>query len=151
MIFFFLLLLFLFYWMKEEINTVLQLKLLQIFSLQPKLMVFHWSLMVRKSPQVSWTFLSILTDLNNAVVWMVSARPLIFNSSSLLNKPLGIVPSAPVTIGITDNFMFHSLLSLLLLLFQSLKALADSLSLESERQQVSSSLRDSSQYSGRPQ
>ena len=32
-----------------------------------------------KSPQVSRTLLSILADLNNEVVWLVSTHPLIFN------------------------------------------------------------------------
>ena len=32
------------------------------------LTVFHWSLSNTKSPQISRTFLSILTDLNNAVI-----------------------------------------------------------------------------------
>ena len=35
-------------------------------------MVFHWRLSDSKSPQVSRTLLSILSVLNNAVVWMVS-------------------------------------------------------------------------------
>ena len=35
------------------------------------MMVFHWSLSDNKSPQVSRTLLNILTDLNNAVVWVV--------------------------------------------------------------------------------
>ena len=51
-------------------------------------------------------------DLNNIVLWMVSLRPLIFNSSSPLNKPLRIVASAPVTIGITSTFMPHRFLVL---------------------------------------
>ena len=72
-------------------------------------MVFHWSLNNSKSPQVSWTLLSILADLNNAVVWMVSACP-------PTSKPLEIVLSAPITIGVTVTFMFHSFLVLLLLL-----------------------------------
>ena len=38
------------------------------FSLRRLLMVFHWSLSDRKWPQVSRILLSILTDLNNAVV-----------------------------------------------------------------------------------
>ena len=38
-------------------------------------MVFHWSLSDSKSLQVSKTLLSILADLNNVVVWMVSTRP----------------------------------------------------------------------------
>ena len=45
-------------------------------------MVFHWSLRDNKSPQISWTFLSILADLNNVVVWTVSTPPLISKSSS---------------------------------------------------------------------
>ena len=32
-------------------------------------------------------------DLNNAVVWMISARPLVSNSSSSLTKPLGSFPA----------------------------------------------------------
>ena len=35
-------------------------------------MVFHWTSSESKSAQVSRTLLSILTDLCNAVVWMVS-------------------------------------------------------------------------------
>ena len=52
--------------------------------------------------------LCFLADLNNAVVWMVSARLPSFNSFSLLTKPLGIVPSSRITIGITVTIMFHS-------------------------------------------
>ena len=55
------------------------------------LMVFHWSLRDSKSPQVSRTLLSILTVLNNAVVWMVSTRPPTSKSSSPFSNPL--VPS----------------------------------------------------------
>ena len=51
-------------------------------------------------------------------IWMVFFCSLIFNSFSLLSKTLWIVPSMPVTIGIT--FMCHSFLSCLLLLFYSL-------------------------------
>ena len=45
-------------------------------------MVFLWSLSDSKSSHVSRTLFSILVDLNNAVVWMVAAHPLISNSSS---------------------------------------------------------------------
>ena len=45
-------------------------------------MVFHWILSDSLSPQVSRTFLSILANVNNAVVWMVLILPLIFISSS---------------------------------------------------------------------
>ena len=37
--------------------------------------VFHRRLSDRKTPQVSRTILSILVNLNNAIVWMVSASP----------------------------------------------------------------------------
>ena len=45
--------------------------------------------------------LRIQADLNNTIVWICLIRPLISNSSSSLIKPLGTVPSAPITIGIT--------------------------------------------------
>ena len=71
-------------------------------------MVFHWSLSDSKSPQVSRTLLSILADLNNAVVCMVSPCPLISKSSSPCTNPLVTVLSTPITIGITITFMFYS-------------------------------------------
>ena len=77
---------------------------------QRMLMVFLWSLSDSKSPQVSRT-LSILVDLSNATVWMVGTRPLISKSSSPCTNPLVTVPSAPITIGIVVNFMFHSFFS----------------------------------------
>ena len=42
---------------------------------------FYWSLSDSKSPQVFRTLRSILADLNNDVLWMVSTRPLISKSS----------------------------------------------------------------------
>ena len=74
-------------------------------------MVFHWSLSDNKSPRVPRTFLSILTDLKNLTVWMFLVRRLISNSIILLSQPLGTVPSAPITTGITFTIMFHSFLS----------------------------------------
>ena len=70
-------------------------------------MVFQKSLGDSKSSKVSRTPLSILVDLNRAVVWTVSTYPLISKSSSTFTKPLEIGPSAPITIGITVIFMFH--------------------------------------------
>ena len=71
-------------------------------------MVFHWSLSDSKSPQVSRTLLSILTDLNNVIVWMVSIRTLISKSFNPFNNPSVTVPRAPITIGIIVTFMLHS-------------------------------------------
>ena len=73
---------------------------------------FHWSLSDSKTLQVSMTLLSILTELDNIVVWMASVRPRTCKSSSSFTKPLGVVPSAPITIDTTVNFMFHSFLVL---------------------------------------
>ena len=60
-------------------------------------MVFHWSLSDSKSPQVSRTRLGILAVLSNAVIWIVSTRPLTSKSSRPFNNPLVIVPKAPIT------------------------------------------------------
>ena len=64
------------------------------FSHQRQLLVFHWSLSDCKSVQVSRNLPSVLTDVNNAVVWMVSAHNLISKSSNPLTNPLGIVSVA---------------------------------------------------------
>ena len=76
-------------------------------------MVFHGSLSDNKSPQVSRTLHSILADLNNVVVWMVSTRPLISKSSSPFTNPLVSVSRTPITTGITVTFMFHSFFNFL--------------------------------------
>ena len=81
------------------------------FPHQRELMVFHWPPSNSKSPQVSMTFLRILTDFNKAVLWMVSIRPPIYNLFSPLCKPLGTVPSVPVPVGITVILMFYILFS----------------------------------------
>ena len=47
-------------------------------------------------------------NLNSAVVWMVSICPLIFKSPSPCTNPLVTVPNAPIIIGFTVTFMFHS-------------------------------------------
>ena len=54
--------------------------------------------------------LSIQADLNSTVVWMILIVPLIYNSFRLFSKPLGTIPSAPTTMGITVILMFHSFL-----------------------------------------
>ena len=70
-----------------------------------QLVVFHRSQSDYKSTQVSRTLLSILADLNNAVVWVVSSRPPTFKSSSPFNNPLVTVPKATITI---VTYMFHN-------------------------------------------
>ena len=76
-----------------------------------QLVVFHWSLSDSNFPQISIFLLSIQANLNNAVVWMASIHPPIFNSSCLPSKPLGTVPSATIIIGITTRFMLRNFLS----------------------------------------
>ena len=63
-------------------------------------MVFPWSLNDSKSSQVFRTLLSILPDLDKAIVWMASCS-LISKSSSTFTKALGIAPTSPSTIGIS--------------------------------------------------
>ena len=60
-----------------------------------------------KSPYFSSTFFSILFDLNKAVFWTILIHSPISKSFSL-EKPLGAVPKALNTIGITVTVMFHS-------------------------------------------
>ena len=71
-------------------------------------MVFHWGFSDSNSRQVSRTRPKILAVLSNAVVWIVSTRPLISKSSRPFNNPLFIVPNAPITIGTIVTFVFHS-------------------------------------------
>ena len=54
-----------------------------------------------RSLQVFRTLLSILADLSNAVILIVSVRPPISSSSSPFTKSLGNAPSTPITICIT--------------------------------------------------
>ena len=63
------------------------------------LVVYYYSVIDSKSPQVSRTFLSILTDLSNAVIRG------------------GVSIHAPITIGISTTFMFYSTYDLSVFLF----------------------------------
>ena len=74
-------------------------------------MVFHWGLSDSKPPHVSRILLNILIELNSVIVLVILIQLLISNSSWPLTKPLGTIPSAPITIGITITFMFDSFLS----------------------------------------
>ena len=71
-------------------------------------MVFLWSLSDSKSPHVSRTRLRILAVLSNVVIWIVSTRSPTSKSYWPFNNPFVIVPKAPITIGTTVTFMFHS-------------------------------------------
>ena len=71
-------------------------------------MVFRWSLSDSKPSQVSGTLLSILADLNNAVVWTVSTRPVIYKSFNLCTNPLVTIPRALITIDIIVTFIFRN-------------------------------------------
>ena len=71
-------------------------------------MVFHWSLSDSKTPQVSWTLLSILAVFSNAVIWIVSTYPPTSKPARPFKSPLVIVPKSPITIGTIVTFMFHS-------------------------------------------
>ena len=55
---------------------------------------------------VTTILLNILANPNYALV--MDGLPLIFKSSSSCISPLVTVPSAPISINITVNFMFHS-------------------------------------------
>ena len=70
-------------------------------------MVSHWSFSDSKFSQVSRTFLSIVPNLNNAVVSMVSTSPLISMSSTPCTRLLVTVQRAPITIGITFILMLY--------------------------------------------
>ena len=78
------------------------------FSHQRYPMVSQWSLSDRKSAQVFWTHLSILANLNKAVVWMFSTRPLICKSSGLCTNLWMSIPRAPITTGIAVTFLFYN-------------------------------------------
>ena len=79
---------------------------LQRFSYQRQLMVFHWCLSESNFLQASMTLLIILAVLNNAVVWMVSTHPPTYKSSCPFNSSLVTVPKAPITIDTIVTLMF---------------------------------------------
>ena len=75
------------------------------FSHQRELMAFYLNLKDSKFSQVSRTFLGILVNLNNVVVWIVFIGPPISKSSCSFINPLVTVPGVPITNGITVTFM----------------------------------------------
>ena len=81
---------------------------LRVFHISLSNWSFHWGLSDNKSPLVSRILLSILADLSNVVVWVVSTRLLISKSSSPFNNHSVTVPRVPIIIGMNVTFMFHS-------------------------------------------
>ena len=79
-------------------------------------MASRWNLKDSKSPQVSGTFLSILADINNVLVWMISTRPLISNSFSPCNNPLVAITSSPIIIGMAVTFIFRKFFKVLVII-----------------------------------
>ena len=71
-------------------------------------MVSRWNQRDSNSLQVSKTPLSILAHLNNAVVWTVSTRLLIYKFASPCTKTLLTLPRALITTGMTVTFTFHA-------------------------------------------
>ena len=86
-------------------------------------MVSHWNLSDSKSPRVSRTLHSTLTDLNNVVVRMVFTSPFISKSSTPYINLLMTEPRAPFTIGITVTFMFYGFFNSLARFFRFLSIL----------------------------
>ena len=87
---------------------IISSKILQSFSHQCNLIVFHWSLSDSKSSQVFRTRIRVLVVLSNAVIWIVFICPPTSKSSRPFNNPLVILPKAPITIGTIVTFMFYS-------------------------------------------
>ena len=80
----------------------------RVFHISVSWWFFTRSLSNSKSTQLSRTCLRILAVLSNVVIWIVSTRPPTSKSSRPFNNPLVIVPNAPITIGTSVTFMFHS-------------------------------------------
>ena len=94
-------------------NLLLRLfYLFKSLSHQCQLMVFLQSLKDTSLLKPPGLFFSILADLNNSIVWIVSTRPLISKSPSPCTNPLLTVLRAPITVGVTVSFMYHSFFQL---------------------------------------
>ena len=91
-------------------RLVCQLSLIIIITM----LVFYNSISCWSFTEV-WVTASFLKSprlfLEYCLIFMVSTHPLISKSSSLCTKPLGIVPSTPITIGITITLIFQSFFS----------------------------------------
>ena len=72
------------------------------------MVIIQWNLNDSKSPQITRNLLSILANLNNAVVRIVSILSLIPNFSNLFSKLLGTVLRVSTIIGITFTLLYQS-------------------------------------------
>ena len=86
------------------------------FSHYHSLVVFLLSLSDSKSPQISRTLLSILADLSNAVVYKISAHPLVYSSSSPFTEHLGTLLNIAIIIDIIVTFMFHIVIVVIIII-----------------------------------
>ena len=84
-----------------------------LFSLFYSLGDFHWFLSDSEFPQVSRTLLSILADLNNAVVWMV----LIIIIIIIIIKIMNVCNQNYVTTDVTLPVVIFVSFSLIILFF----------------------------------
>ena len=80
----------------------------EFFLRKSQLVVFHKNLSDSKSHQVFRNHLSILADVNNTVICMISILPLLFNSSRLFPSLLEPLQEEPITNGITVTFILYS-------------------------------------------
>ena len=115
-------------------------------------MVFQRCLSESKFPKFSRTILSILTDLNNIVVWTqlflwFTILPMPFPSLWGPFKMQLVSPSSSCSTGFLYYYYYYYFTPWEF--FTS--ALADGFLLKFEWQQISSSFQDTSQYSGRSQ
>ena len=142
----------LFVWSSWNLLLLLLFYSFESFSHQRLMMAFRKSLSDNMSPQVYTTPLSIIAYFKNAFVWIVSSYSRVFQSLSNISV---ILPSVPITITIVITVTFVLLCFFIIIIIYSLEfftsVLSDGLSLGFEWPQVSSSLHDSSQYSGRSQ
>ena len=101
-------------WSLSPHNQLLQFYCLLLLLLLLLFSFFTPALSDGFSQEIEWqqvssrTLLSILGDVNNAVVWMVSTRSHISKSFSRFINTLVTVSRAPITIGINVTFMLHS-------------------------------------------
>ena len=109
-------------------------------------MLYHWNLRDSKCPQVSRTLLSILADSIYATVWMCLGSSSDLSLFQPTHQAFG-----DSSIRVSYNWYHRHIHVPFLLLESFTSASSDGLSLEFELQQVSPSLQNSSQYSGRCQ